>query len=157
MPRKYVSTERFLKADPKYGSKLVSKFINTLMYDGKKGAARLVFYDCLEQIAKKMPGENPEEVFANAVANVKPMIEVRSKRVGGANYQVPIEVKRPRQQSLAFRWLIEACRSRGGRPMAGRLAEEIMAAYRKEGAAITKRENTHKMADANKMNAHFAW
>jgi len=157
MPRKYVSTERFLKPDPQYGSRLVSKFINCIMYDGKKGAARQVVYECLDQISKKMPGENPEEVFSTAVVNVKPMIEVRSKRVGGANYQVPIEVKKARQQSLAFRWIIEACRGRGGRPMAGRLAEEIMAAYRKEGAAITKRENTHKMADANKMNAHFAW
>jgi small subunit ribosomal protein S7 len=157
MPRKYVSTERFLKPDPKHGSRLVSKFINSIMYEGKKGPAQRLFYDCLDQIAKKMPGENPEAIFAGAVNNVKPMIEVRSKRVGGANYQVPIEVKKPRQQSLAFRWIIEACRGRGGRPMSQRLAEEIMAAYRKEGAAITKRENTHKMAEANKMNAHFAW
>jgi small subunit ribosomal protein S7 len=101
--------------------------------------------------------QKPEEVFTAAVNNVKPLVEVRSKRVGGANYQVPIEVKRGRQQALAFRWILEACRARSGRPMSQRLAEEIMAAARKEGAAITKRENTHKMADANKMNAHFAW
>jgi small subunit ribosomal protein S7 len=157
MPRKYVSTERFLKPDPKYQSRIAAKFINCLMHKGKKGAARKVLYDCLDIISKKMPGENPEVIFSTAVTNVKPAIEVRSKRVGGANYQVPIEVKKPRQQSLAFRWILEACRSRGGRPMSQRLAEEIMAAYRKEGAAITKRENTHKMADANKMNAHFAW
>ena len=157
MPRKYVSTERFLKPDPKYGSRLVSKFINCLMYSGRKAAARAVFYDCMDIIVKKMPGENPEEVFSQAINNVKPAIEVRSKRVGGANYQVPIEVKRSRQQALAFRWILEACRGRGGRPMSHRLAEEIMAAYRREGAAITKRDNTHKMADANKMNAHFAW
>jgi small subunit ribosomal protein S7 len=157
MPRKYVSTERFLKPDPKYGSRLISKFINCLMYCGRKSAARAVFYDCMDIITKKMPGESPEEVFTQAIGNVKPAVEVRSKRVGGANYQVPIEVKRSRQQALAFRWILEACRARGGRPMSHRLAEEIMAAYRREGAAITKRENTHKMADANKMNAHFAW
>ncbi len=157
MAHKYESTERFLKPDPKYQSRLVSKFINCIMHGGKKAAARIVVYDCMEQIAKKMPGENPEAVFQAAVSNVKPVIEVRSKRVGGANYQVPIEVKRSRQQTLAFRWIIEACRGRGGRPMSQRLSEEIMAAYRKEGVAVTKRDNTHKMADANKMNAHFAW
>ncbi|MSR74521.1 MAG: 30S ribosomal protein S7 [Planctomycetes bacterium] len=157
MPRKYVSTERFLKPDPRTGSRLVAKFINTLMYDGKKNVARQVVYECFDTITKKMPGENPEEVFTNAIMNVKPMVEVRSKRVGGANYQVPIEVKKNRQQALAFRWILEACRVRGGRPMSQRLAEEIMAASRKEGTAVTKRENTHKMADANKMNAHFAW
>ncbi len=157
MPRKYVSTERFLKPDPRHESLIIAKFINCLMHDGKKNAARQVVYDCMDEIVKKMPGENPVEVFSQAVNNVKPMIEVRSKRVGGANYQVPIEVKRARQQTLAFRWILEACRSRAGRPMSGRLAEEIMAAYRKEGTSVTKRENTHKMADANKMNAHFAW
>jgi small subunit ribosomal protein S7 len=157
MPRKYVSTERFLKPDPRFGSRLVAKFINCVMHDGKKSTARQVVYDCLDMVAQKMPEEKPEEVFAQAVQNIKPAIEVRSKRVGGANYQVPIEVKRNRQQTLAFRWILEACRGRGGRPMAQRLAEEILAAYRREGAAFTKRENTHKMADANKMNAHFAW
>jgi small subunit ribosomal protein S7 len=157
MPRKYVSTERFLKPDPRTGSVLVAKFINTLMYSGKKNAARNAFYECLDIIEKKVADQKPEEVFTSAVNNVKPLVEVRSKRVGGANYQVPIEVKRGRQQALAFRWILEACRARSGRPMSQRLAEEIMAAARKEGAAITKRENTHKMADANKMNAHFAW
>lgn len=157
MPRKYASTERFLKPDAKYDSLLVSKFINCLMYSGKKAAARNVFYDCMEIISKKMSGEDPLEVFSQAIGNIKPMIEVRSKRVGGATYQVPIEVKRSRQQALAFRWLLEVTRSRKGRPMATRLADELMAAFRREGSAITKRENTHKMADANKMNAHFAW
>jgi len=157
MPRKYDSTARFLKPDPKYGSKVIEKFINCLMVDGKKSTARKIVYDALDLIAKRMPDHKPEEVFQQAINNVKPMIEVRSKRVGGATYQVPIEVKRARQQTLAFRWILEIVRSRGGRPMARRLAEEIFAAYHREGAAITKRENTHKMADANKMNAHFAW
>ncbi len=157
MPRKYISTERFLKPDPRTGSLLVAKFINTLMYSGKKNAARNAFYECLDIIEKKVTDQPSAEIFTAAVNNVKPLVEVRSKRVGGANYQVPIEVKRNRQQALAFRWILEACRSRSGRPMSQRLAEEIMAAARKEGTAITKRENTHKMADANKMNAHFAW
>lgn len=157
MPRRYKSTERFLRPDPRYGSRVISKFINCLMYDGKKSIARKVFYDCLELVEKKITEETPDVVFTAAINNIKPVIEVRSKRVGGATYQVPIEVKRSRQQTLAFRWLLEVTRSRGGRPMANRLADEIVAAYKKEGAAITKRENTHKMADANKMNAHFAW
>ena len=157
MPRKYDSPERFLKPDPKYDSKLVSKFINSLMYSGKKNAARKVFYDCMELIAKKTSGEDPLEVFNQAINNIKPVVEVRSKRVGGATYQVPIEVKRARQQNLAFRWLLEISRGRKGRPMAECLADELLQAYNREGATITKRENTHKMADANKMNAHFAW
>ena len=157
MPRKYDSPERFLKPDPKYGSLLVSKFINSLMLDGKKNAARKVFYECMDLINEKKPGEEPLEVFSQAIGNIKPGIEVRSKRVGGATYQVPIEVKRSRQQNLAFRWLLEVARGRKGRSMAVRLADEILQAYNREGATITKRENTHKMADANKMNSHFAW
>lgn len=157
MPRSYKSSDRFLKPDPRYGNKVVSKFINCLMVDGKKTIARNVFYDAMDIVKQKLPGEEPLEVFMQAVNNIKPAIEVRSKRVGGATYQVPIEVKKSRQQTLAFRWILEITRSRGGRPMAERLAEEFVAAYKREGATITKRENTHKMADANKMNAHFAW
>lgn len=157
MPRRYKSPERFLKPDPRFQNRVVAKFINCLMQDGKKSVARKVFYDSMEIIEKKMPGEEPLEVFLGAVNNIKPAIEVRSKRVGGATYQVPIEVKKSRQQTLAFRWILEITRTRRGRPMAERLADEFLAAYKKEGATITKRENTHKMADANKMNAHFAW
>lgn len=157
MPRKYNSPERFLKPDPRYNSRLVSKFINSLMRDGKKSAAREVFYDAMDLIEKKTNGQDPLEVFNQAINNIKPVIEVRSKRVGGATYQVPIEVKRARQQNLAFRWLLEVTRGRKGRPMAIKLADELLQAYNREGATITKRENTHKMADANKMNAHFAW
>jgi len=157
MSKKFESTERFLKPDARFGSKLVAKFINCLMKQGKKTTARAVCYDALELVAKKLPGEKPDEVFAQAVGNLKPVVEVRSKRVGGATYQVPMEVKRARQQSLAFRWLLEVTRTKPGRPMAQRLADEILAAYKTEGAAITIRENTHKMAEANKMNAHLAW
>ncbi|MEE9393766.1 MAG: 30S ribosomal protein S7 [Planctomycetota bacterium] len=157
MPRKYNSTERFLKADPVYGSRLVSKFINCLMLDGKKATAQKVFYDAMKIVEKKVPDAPPVEVFLQAIDNLKPVIEVRSKRVGGATYQVPIEVKKSRQQALAFRWLLEVIRKKKGRPTSIFLADEISSAWKREGAAMTIRENTHKMADANKMNAHFAW
>jgi len=157
MPRKYASTERFLKPDARYESKLASKFINCLMYDGKKSVANTLFYDAMDLVAKRISDTAPEEVFAQAIQNLKPVIEVRSKRVGGATYQVPIEVKKSRQQSLAIRWMLQAVRGKKGRPAAISLAEEIVAAFNREGTAMTVRENTHKMAEANKMNAHFAW
>ncbi len=136
---------------------LASKFINCLMYDGKKTTAQIVFYDALEEISKKIKDAEPIQVFEAAIENVKPYIEVRSKRVGGASYQVPMQVNRNRQQSLAIRWLLGAVREKKGRPMHLKLADELMAAYKKEGVAYTKRENTHRMADANKAFAHFAW
>ncbi len=146
-----------LKPDPKYGSLLASKFINSLMWDGKKTVAQRVFYDALDEIAKRVPDTDPLEVFNQAVENVKPHIEVRSKRVGGAAYQVPMQVNRNRQQSLAFRWILMAVREKKGRPTYLKLADELVAAYNREGAAITRRENVHRMADANKAFAHFAW
>ena len=155
--KKFTASEDMLKPDPRFNSKLVSKFINSLMWDGKKTVAQKVFYDAMDQVVKKMKDVPPLEVFEGAINNVKPYVEVRSKRVGGANYQVPMQVNKRRQQSLAFRWIIEACRDSGGRPMSDRLADELMAAYKKEGKAITTRENTHRMADANKAFAHFAW
>ena len=127
------------------------------MYDGKKTIAQKVFYGAMDQVTKKMKDAQPLEVFETAINNVKPYVEVRSRRVGGANYQVPMQVNKRRQQSLAFRWLLAACREAGGRPMADRLADELMAAYRKEGKAMNTREQTHRMADANKAFAHFAW
>ena len=129
------------------------------MLDGKKTTAQNVFYDALEEIARRGVdgGEEPITVFETAVENVKPYIEVRSKRVGGASYQVPMQVNRARQQSLAIRWLLSAVREKKGRPMHLKLADELLAAYKKEGVAYTKRENTHRMADANKAFAHFAW
>ncbi len=151
------SSRTQLKPDPVYGSVLASKFVNCLMWDGKKSTAQNVFYDALELLRKRVPDQEPIDVFTQAVENVKPHIEVRSKRVGGAAYQVPMQVSRGRQQSLAFRWILMAVREKKGRPTHQKLAEELLAAYKKEGAAITRRENVHRMADANKAFAHFAW
>jgi small subunit ribosomal protein S7 len=158
MPRKFKSTEGFLKPDPRHKSMLVSKFVNTLMLCGKKSVAQGVVYDSFEIIRGKMGDKtDPVEVFKQAIENVKPKVEVRSKRVGGATYQVPVEVTRKRQQALAFRWIRLAAKARKGMPMARRLAEELMAAYKHEGSAIKTREDTHKMAEANKAFAHLAW
>lgn len=151
------SSRTQLKPDPVYDSILASKFVNCLMWDGKKSTAQRVFYDALEVLRKRVPDQEPIDVFNQAVENVKPQIEVRSKRVGGAAYQVPMQVSRARQQSLAFRWLLMAVREKKGRPTHQKLADELLAAYKKEGAAITRRENVHRMADANKAFAHFAW
>ena len=127
------------------------------MYDGKKTRATKVFYDAMDIVAEKQKDVEPIEVFNRAIDNVKPEVEVRSKRVGGAAYQVPMQVNRNRQQSLAIRWMLEAVREKKGRAMHQKLADEIMAAYNREGAAVTKKENVHRMADANKAFAHFAW
>ncbi len=154
---KRTASAETLKPDPRYRSKLASKFINCLMWQGKKATAQRVFYDALEQIKKRMPDADPLDVFTQAVEHVKPSVEVRSKRVGGATYQVPMQVNRNRQQSLAIRWIIVASRDKKGRSMYLRLADELMAAYRREGDAMTKRENTIKMAESNKAFAHFAW
>lgn len=146
-----------LKGDPRYNSMLASKFINCLMWDGKKTTAQAVFYGALDIISERQSKDSPIDVFSQAVENVKPHIEVRSKRVGGAAYQVPMQVNRNRQQSLAIRWLLMAVREKKGRPTAQKLADELLAAYKKEGAAMTRRDNVHRMADANKAFAHFAW
>jgi len=146
-----------LRPDPKFGSLLASKFINCLMLDGKKSIAQGVFYRALDIVGQKIGDDEPIEIFSRAVENVKPAVEVRSKRVGGAAYQVPMQVNRTRQQSLAIRWILQAVRDKKGRATHEKLAEEIIAAYKREGAAVTKRENVHRMADANKAFAHFAW
>src|SRR2546427_8055621 len=148
--KKFTASETILKPDPRFNSKLVSKFINCLMWQGKKTVAQKIFYDAMDTVIKKMKDVPPLEVFETAINNVKPYVEVRSKRVGGANYQVPMQVNKRRQQSLAFRWILNACRTEGGRPMADRLANELMAAFKKEGKAMNTREQTHRMADANK-------
>jgi small subunit ribosomal protein S7 len=127
------------------------------MHGGKKSTAQKVFYDALDIVKKKIPDNEAIEVFTQAVENVKPAIEVRSKRVGGAAYQVPMQVNRPRQQSLAIRWMLMAVRERKGRATHEKLADEIVAAYNREGTAMSRRENVHRMADANKAFAHFAW
>jgi small subunit ribosomal protein S7 len=154
---KITASSTSLRPDPKFKSLLASKFINCLMESGKKSVAQDVFYSALDVIKEKMPERDPIEVFTTAVENVKPYIEVRSRRVGGAAYQVPMQVNRNRQQSLAIRWILGATREKKGRPMFLKLAEELSAAYNKEGSAYTKRENVHRMADANKAFAHFAW
>jgi small subunit ribosomal protein S7 len=154
---KITASETQLKPDPRFGSVLASKFINCMMWSGKKSTARGIFYDALDIVKDKMPNEEPIDIFHGALENVKPYVEVRSKRVGGAAYQVPMQVNRKRQQSLAIRWMLMAVREKKGRPTAQKLAEELMAAYKREGAAITRRENVHRMADANKAFAHFAW
>ncbi|WP_281951966.1 30S ribosomal protein S7 [Nitrosophilus kaiyonis] len=142
--------------DPIYNSKVVTKFINKLMWDGKKSTAEKIFYNALKIIDEK--GEKPGiEVFNEAIENVKPLLEVKSRRVGGATYQVPVEVRPVRQQSLAIRWLVDAARNRNERTMAQRLANELMDAANKRGAAFKKKEDTYKMAEANKAFAHYRW
>lgn len=157
MAKKFTASDQQLKPDPKYNSKLVSKFINCMMWDGKKSTAHKVFYDAMDIIGKKVKDTGALEVFEKAVNNVKPLIEVRSKRVGGASYQVPMQVTPKRQQSLAFRWILTSARSKKGKPMSERLASELIDAYNEHGGAMTTRENIHRMAEANKAFAHFAW
>jgi small subunit ribosomal protein S7 len=156
--KKWTASVDQLKPDMRYGKPVVSKFINCMMKQGKKSVATRIFYDAMEIVKQKTAGQPTEiEVFETALNNVKPNVEVRSRRVGGANYQVPISVNKKRQQSLAFRWIIDAARAQKGKPMCQRLAGEILDAFNKQGAAVTMRDNTHKMADANKAFAHFAW
>jgi len=151
------ASRKQLTPDPKYKSLLASKFINSLMWDGKKTTAQKLFYNALDEIGNQLKDTDPIEVFNQAVENVKPQIEVRSKRVGGAAYQVPMQVNRNRQQALAFRWLLIAVREKKGRATHLSLADELVAAFNREGAAMTRRENVHRMAEANKAFAHFAW
>jgi len=155
--KKFTASASQLTPDPRFNSKLVAKFINCLMWDGKKSVAQGVVYDAMDIIAKKVKDATPLEVFEKAIDNIKPLIEVRSKRVGGANYQVPMQVNRKRQLSLSIRWILEAIRGGKGSKTAERLAGELMAAFKGEGAAMQTRENVHRMAEANKAFAHFAW
>ena len=157
MPRSYKSTAKYQQADPRYGSMLATKFINQLMQDGKKSTARKVFYDACESASKKLEGIAPEEVFEKAIENVRPAVEVRSKRVGGSNYQVPREVGPKRSQALAIRWIIGNARKKKGLPMARRLSAEFVDACNNTGASVQWKENVHKMAEANKAFSHFAF
>jgi small subunit ribosomal protein S7 len=157
MPRNYKSTAVLQKPDPKFGSMLASKIINKVMLSGKKSTAQAIFYEALDISHKKLPDvEDQEEIFTKAIENVRPAVEVRSKRVGGANYQVPREVRRHRQQSLAIRWLVDNARKKKGKPMAQRLSEEITDAYNGTGTSVQWKENVHKMAEANKAYSHYA-
>jgi len=154
--RKRRATKRDVLVDPMYNSKLVTKLINRLMYDGKKGVAQTILYDAFATIQEKTKSE-PTEVFEKALENIKPALEVKSRRVGGANYQVPIEVRSDRSQALGLRWLVQYARLRGGHSMAENLANEIIDASNGVGAAVKKREDTHRMAEANKAFAHYRW
>ncbi len=154
--RRRRAPERHIAPDPKYGSVIAAKFINNLMWDGKRALAQRIFYRALEYIEEKT-GQNGYEVFEKAIENVKPKLEVRPRRVGGATYQVPVEVRPKRQLSLAIKWIIKAARNRGERRMYERLANELIEASKGTGAAMKIRENTHKMAEANKVFAHFKW
>jgi small subunit ribosomal protein S7 len=177
MAKNLTASGQQLKPDAVYSSKLVSKFINSLMWDGKKSVAQKAFYKAMDIIRRSplvvggsgekagdqkkesltAPPKSELDVFETAINNVKPLLEVRSKRIGGASYQIPMQVRPSRQQSLAFRWIIQSARAKKGSPLCERLAAEIMDAYNGHGGAMTTRENVHKMAEANKAFAHFAW
>ena len=154
--RKKQATKRDVLADPIYNSKVVTKLVNHIMKDGKKGTAQKIIYDAFD-IVKEKTGEDPMVVFEKAMGNIKPALEVKSRRVGGANYQVPVEVKADRAQALAFRWLAQYARLRNGHSMAENLANEIIDASNGIGASVKKKEDTHKMAEANKAFAHYRW
>lgn len=153
--RKSKSIKREIATDSRYDNVLVAQFINHLMWDGKKSTARRVLYDCFDILAKQ--NKNPLEVFDLAIKNISPLLEVRSRRVGGANYQVPREVRGDRKITLAFRWILKVARGKKGKPMAEKLAEELNLAARNEGAAIKKKMDTYRMAEANRAFAHFSW
>ena len=156
MSRKRKAPVRKVYPDPKFHSEVVSKFINSIMYDGKRSTAEKILYDALEKIKSKN-NEDPLKIFNTAITNVKPNIECRSRRVGGATYQVPVEVKAKRSQALALRWLIDASRKRKDKKMSDKIFNEIFDAYQNRGSAIKKKEDTHKMAESNKAFAHFRW
>ena len=157
MSRKRKAPIRKVYPDPKFHSEIISKFINSIMYDGKRSTAEKILYDALDKIKSKNKNEDPLKVFNTAISNVKPNLECRSRRVGGATYQVPVEVKTKRAQALALRWLMEATRKRKNKTMADKLYSEILDASQNKGSAIKKSEDTHKMAEANKAFAHFRW
>ncbi len=156
MPRRRVVAKREVLPDPKFGSELLAKFINMVMVSGKKSVAEKILYDALEMVVERGKGE-PMEVLQQALENVRPTVEVKSRRVGGATYQVPVEVRAVRRNTLAMRWLIEAARKRSEKSMAQRLGGELMDAAEERGTAVKKREDTHRMAEANKAFAHYRW
>ncbi|MGP1418845.1 MAG: 30S ribosomal protein S7 [Sphaerochaetaceae bacterium] len=156
MPRRTISTAREVLPDPIYSSVVVEKFIRRMMYDGKKSVSARIIYDAMKVLGEKT-GEQPLDVFMKAIDNVKPVVEIKSKRVGGATYQVPTEIREPRREALAMRWIITAARSRSGKSMAEKLSAELLDAYANTGAAFKKKEDTHRMAEANKAFSHFRW
>ena len=156
MSRKKTQPKKNVVPDPKFNSTIIPKLINNIMYDGKRGVAAKIVYDAIEKIKTKSKDE-PINIFNEAINNIKPTVEVRSRRVGGATYQVPVEVKTNRSQTLAMRWLLVATRKRKNKTMSDKLINELMDAYQKKGSAIKKREDTHRMAESNKAFAHFRW
>jgi small subunit ribosomal protein S7 len=157
MPRKGHIAKREVAPDPVYGSTLVTKFVNSMMWDGKKSTAQGIFYEAMKNIETRGGGEEAIKLFKKAVENRKPLLEVKTRRVGGANYQVPVEVRPLRRSSLAMRWLVSAARSRGEKSMVERLANEMLEAANNRGGAVKKREDTHRMAEANRAFAHYRW
>ena len=156
MSRKKKAPKKIPVVDPKYKSNVIPKLINSIMYDGKKTVAEKIIYDAIDKIKSKSK-EEPITIFNQAINNIKPTVEVRSRRVGGATYQVPVEVKANRSQALALRWILDASRKRKNKTMAEKLSFELLDAYQKKGSAIKKKEDTHKMAESNKAFAHFRW
>jgi small subunit ribosomal protein S7 len=157
MSRRHSAEKREVLPDPKFGDLVLSKFMNALMYDGKKSAAEAIVYGALDVVKRRVPNTDPLRVFHEAMENVKPAVEVRSRRVGGATYQVPVEVRTERRQALAIRWLIDASRKRGEHTMRDRLSNELLDAANNRGAAVKKREDTHRMAEANRAFSHYRW
>ncbi|MHC9509641.1 30S ribosomal protein S7 [Kangiella sp. M94] len=157
MPRRRVVAKREILPDPKFGSELLAKFINVLMQDGKKSTAEKIVYGALDIITEKKSGEESLELFEKGLDNIRPMVEVKSRRVGGSTYQVPVEVRPARQTALAMRWLTEAARKRSEKSMRERLAGEVLDALEGRGSAVKKREDIHRMAEANKAFSHFRW
>jgi len=157
MSRRNSAAKREVLPDPKFGNKTLTKFMNMLMISGKKSVAEKIVYGALDRIGEKSKGAEPLSVFEKALDNIRPMVEVKSRRVGGANYQVPVEVRGDRSMALAMRWLVDASRKRGEKSMGMRLAAEILDASENRGSAVKKREDTHRMAEANKAFAHYRW
>jgi small subunit ribosomal protein S7 len=157
MPRRRVIAKRTILPDPKFGNETVAKFINTVMTNGKKSVAERIVYGALNRVAEKTKETNVLDIFSKALDNVRPVVEVKSRRVGGSTYQVPVEVRPVRRTALAMRWLVDAARKRGEKSMGLRLAGEILDAYENKGTAIKKREDVHRMAEANKAFSHFRW
>jgi small subunit ribosomal protein S7 len=156
MPRRREVPKRQILPDPKYGSEVLAKFMNVVMLDGKKAVAEKIVYGALDVIAQRSK-QDPVEIFNQALENIRPMVEVKSRRVGGATYQVPVEVRPSRQNALAMRWMVDAARKRGGKSMGVKLADEVLDAVEKRGSAFKKREDVHRMAEANKAFSHFRW
>jgi len=157
MPRRREVPKRIVLPDPKYGNEVLAKFINMIMESGKKSVAEKIVYGALDQLSEKVKGEEALDVFNKALENIRPVVEVKSRRVGGATYQVPVEVRPNRRTALAMRWLVEAARKRGEKSMGMRLAGEMMDAIEQRGSAVKKREETHRMAEANKAFSHYRW